>query len=1061
MAADIEVSLLGPLEVRTGDRTVPVVGVKLQALLGLLALAVPHGVSDDRLLEELWGDEPPAKPANALQALVSHLRRVLGRDTVVRRGNGYALLLEPQSVDALVLEQLVQDGLRRASSGDRAGAATSFRRAVDLVRGPPFDELADRWFARDAVARLEQLVVTAHEGIVDGLLASGRHAEALPALSELVADHPARERFRAQLIVALYRSGRQVDALHAYRDARRYLLDELGLDPGPELRQLERAVLSHDPALAAPIDLPSPVGRRDELPAPLTSFVGRTDDLTALDDAVARSRLVTLVGPGGVGKTRLALELARRLADGQEVWYVELAPLTADGGHLADAVAAGVGAPDRTGVSVPPLDRVVERLAQRPALLVLDNCEHVLDDTAMVALRLLRACPGLRVLATSREPIGVEGERQLPLRPLPVDDAVTLFVARARDAHPLFEGDEEALTRLVEHLDGLPLAIELAAARAKTLPVPEIVERLGDRFGLLRRTTRGGTARHDGLEAAIDWSYDLLFADEQRTFERLAVLPAGATAAAVERLCGADGLELASRLVDRSLLVADTSGRGVRFIMLESLRAYGSARLRDAGRLDEVRSQLTAWCIELAEAAEVASRGPDELAWLDLLDAEHDNIRAALAHAVEHDPGAALRLTAALIRPWWFRGRRQDIRQWADTVLAVAGAQHPVLRAKVLSHAGLMAEPRHTGDGSPGTELKDELAAAERDQREAIELQRRHGDARDVAYAELLLLATLTRQASLGETLRPGEAAALVASATATFDTCGDDYGSAVIRTTDAILAISEGDLERATARAEVAAPIVRRLGERFAAGRLEYVLGMLDDLAGNPRSAYRHLEQGLRLMSELGLHQAVTAQARLLAPLAERSGETSLAAQWRAFVADGDAVWTHYDGTVMAAARNHAGVAARHAGDLEDAAQAHRSALDWYADAGLHGGIAVSETCLGMVAVARGDAGAAIDHRARALEAVQLDDDPAALATTLVGAAAAVAGTTPAHAARLLGAAERVRGSGDYAPTEIERDVAAVTAALRKRIGDASFAVETDAGQHLDRRAAIVLAAG
>ena len=367
MAADIEVSLLGPLEVRTGDQTAAIAGVKLQSLLGLLALAVPHGVTDDRLIDELWGDDPPANPANALQALVSHLRRLLGRETLVRHGNGYALRVDPQAVDALRLEQLVHDGLAMSAAGDHTAAATSFRAAVDLVRGPPFAELADQWFAREAVARLDELILTAHERLIDSELAMGRHVDVLPSLTDLVARHPARERFRAQLIIALYRCGRQVDALQAYRDARRYLLDELGLDPGPELRQLERSVLAHDPALAAPITLPSAVAARSEIPAPLTSFVGREAELAALGRELAACRLVSLVGPGGVGKTRLAVEVARRVAERDEVWFVELAPLAPEvrqrrgrrrhgrrrarpGGHLDPADAAGTRASRRSGV---------------------------------------------------------------------------------------------------------------------------------------------------------------------------------------------------------------------------------------------------------------------------------------------------------------------------------------------------------------------------------------------------------------------------------------------------------------------------------------------------------------------------------------------------------------------------------------------------------------------------------------------------------------------------------------------------------------------------------------
>jgi hypothetical protein len=625
------------------------------------------------------------------------------------------------------------------------------------------------------------------------------------------------------------------------------------------------------------------------------------------------------------------------------------------------------------------------------------------------------------------------------VQPLPADDAVALFVARARDAQPLFDGGGD-LAPLLIHLDGLPLAIELAAARTKSLPVPEIVARLDDRFRLLRRTTRGGPSRHDGLEAAIDWSYELLFADEQDAFQRLAVFSGGATSDAVERLCGPDGLDLASRLVDRSLLVADTSGSTVRFTMLESLRAYGCDRLRRDGRLDAVRDEHLAWCIELAARASVEARGAAQLPWLDRLDAEHDNIRAALAHGVANDPESALRLTGDLILPWWFRGRRQEIRQWAATVLDAAGDRAPLLRAKVLAYAGLMAEPRHRGATSPATELHDELATAERDHREALATYRRLGhDPLDLAYAELLLLATLTRRASMGDALPRGEAAALLASGAAAFDAAGDDYGSSVIRTTDAILAISEGDLPRAAADVEAAAPFVRRLGERFSTARLAYARGMLDDLAGNPRAAYRHVEQGLRLLSELGLHQAVTAQARMLAPLAERCGEPVLAAQWRAFVDDREGVWTHYDGTVMAAAQNHAGIDALHAGELDRAAAALGAARDWYRGAGLHGGVAVAETGLGLVAAAAGDATAAHAHHAAALEAAQLDDDDVGLAVALLGAATAAADRDPARAARLLGAVDAVRNGTHLAPPGIELDATAVADALRTRLGDAA----------------------
>ncbi|MET0324975.1 MAG: BTAD domain-containing putative transcriptional regulator, partial [Ilumatobacteraceae bacterium] len=969
MADAVRVSLLGPLEVRSDHGLQPVAGVKLQSLLSLLALATPQPVSDDRLIEELWGDDQPGHPANALQALASQLRRLLGRDVVARQGAGYVLRLDADLIDASRLERLVREAREAAARGEHGVAGETYRAAVELVRGPPLAELGDAWFARDAVTRLEELVLAAEEGLVDSELTMGRHADVLAHLVELVARHPLRERFRAQLIVALYRSGRQADALQAYRDARAYLLDELGLDPGPELQGLERSVLAHDPALAAPITLTPIAPAGPVVPSPLTSFVGRHVELATLADAVASSRLTSIVGPGGVGKTRLALELVRRLADRGEVWFVELAPVT-QADEVAEAVASGIGAPEQApadGRPAPsPEQRAVGRLGDRDAVVVLDNCEHLASAAATCALVLLAGCPGLRIVTTSREPLGIEGERQVVVGPLGADESAALFVERARAVQPMFTpADDGELVQLCQHLDGLPLAIELAAARAKTLPVPEIADRLRDRFQLLRRTQRAGTSRHEGLEAAIDWSYDLLFDEERRTFRRLAVFPGGVTIDAAERVCGPDAFELASRLVDRSLLVADTAGRSTRFTMLESLRAYGLQRLEDTGELAAARSEHLHWFVELAELVNLGSRGPDQLRWLSRLDQEHDNILVALAYAVEHEPEAALQLVGSVIMPWWFRGRRGETRRWIEASLAAGVDAAPELRARVLATGGLLAEPTSPTvlvDGAGGA-IHDELALAEQRQREALGLYLAGDNALDTAFAKLLLLATMLRQATAGEPVDRTEAATLVADATAVFDQLGNDYGSALIRTTDAIMAIAHGEIDHAVVATDAASVYAQRNAERFSLSRISLVRGTIADLRGDARSAYRHVEHGLRLLDELGIHQAVTAQARMLAPLADRCGELELAAQWRVFVNDRGDGWTHYDGTIMASARNHGGLAARAAGDLDHAAEAHRLALEFYAPAGIPSGIAFSRSCLGFLAAERGDTEEAAQH--------------------------------------------------------------------------------------------------
>jgi predicted ATPase len=908
------------------------------------------------------------------------------------------------------------------------------------------------------------LELAAHEGLVDSELATGHHADVVADLVALVARYPMRERFRAQLIIALYRSGRQVDALQTQREARTYLLDELGLDPGIELQALERAVLAHDPALAAPIPLKR-IAAAPGIPTPLTSFVGRHRELTLLEEAVTRSRLTSVVGPGGVGKSRLVLELIRRgLLDCDEVWFVELAPVTPTG--VSDAVAVGVGALERAPLggqpALTPVQRAIERLGRRDVVVILDSCEHVAAAASTCAMALLAACPGLRLVTTSRVSIGIPGEHQIALGPLDLEESAELFVARARAVQPLFttgaETDEE-LIELCRHLDGLPLAIELAAARTKILPVPEIADRLRNRFELLRRTERAGPSRHEGLEAAIDWSYELLFDDERRTFRRLAVFTGGATIEAAECLCGPDALDVASRLVDRSLLVADTSGRTVRFDMLESLRAYGVERLAACGELAATRSDHLQWYIHLVERVDREVRGANQLEWLARLDNEHDNVRAALRHAVEHDPAGALRLVGGVVLPWWFRGRLQETRHWVETSLAAGSDQSPILRARLLAACGLLAEPNKPAVGEEtGNELHFSLITAEARQREAIAIYLAEGSEWDTATARLMLLSTLARRASAGEAIDHDEVDALVNASSTVFDRLGDDHSSAIVRVTDAIAAVVFGDVARAESSIVAAMPFARRSGDRFAASRIEYVLGILDELSYDPKAAYRHIERSLRLLDELGMHQAVTSQARLLAPLAARCGEPELAAQWRAFVSGRGDAWTHYDGTVLASARNHEGLHARAAGDLGRATDAHTAALEWYATAGIPSGVAFTESCLGFLAAGRGDHAESASHHTAALVAATTSPDPAALALALEGRATEL--DDPVARAILLGAAGSLWDATmpSTVPTH-RRDVGAAADEARRAIGAEAFTLAFAEGAALDRRAALTFA--
>ena len=756
-------SLLGPVSVTRDGTRRPVAGTKLQSLLALLALAVPHTVSDDRLLEELWGDEQPAKPANALQALVSTLRRLLGRDAVARQGSGYALQLEPDDVDTIRFEHLVATARDESARSDHAAAAERYRAALALVRGEPLADLVDHWFALDASSRLGELIVTAEEESIDAQLAVGHHAEILPHVLELISRHPLRERLRGQLILALYRTGRQAEALRAYHEARARLRDELGLDPGPELQALERSVLAQDPSLAAPIAVASPVAARAALPMPLTSFLGRQAELAGVRAALASARLVTLVGPGGVGKSRLAVEIARQLSTEREVWMVELAPIV-DALAVAEAVASGLGAPEHSApdgaVAPSPGERAVGRLGERAAVVVLDNCEHVAEAAAQIVLELLRGCTNLRILTTSREPLHIDGEHEIAVAPL--DDAVAadLFVERARAVQPMIGTgtDDEAISSLVRHLDGLPLAIELAAARTKTFPVGEIIEPT-------RRSVRPPARRPSWRPPLATMASRRRSGGATTSSSRTSSGRSGGSpcATAGRRAMPSSGcvatVPSSWRRASSTVRCSPWTPRAPwrRFGMLESLRAYGLARLREEGELDEARADHLAWCIDLATEAAAHVRSAGQLPWLDRLDDEHDNLRAALGFAVASDPEGALRLLGPLITPWWYRGRRLEVVDWADAALAASTHLATPAKAVVLSRCGLVSEPG-LRRGPDGTSLRAQLELAETRQREALAIDEANGDELAAAYDRLMLLNTLARQASIGELVGTGRA---------------------------------------------------------------------------------------------------------------------------------------------------------------------------------------------------------------------------------------------------------------------------------------------------------------
>ncbi|WP_152487076.1 AfsR/SARP family transcriptional regulator, partial [Nocardiopsis halotolerans] len=770
--------VLGELAVWTdGGAPVGVPGAKVRSLLAVLLVYRGEPVTADRLCEELW-DAPPPDPAAALQTTVSRLRRALERGEAGYRGrvesgpSGYRLRVGPEQVDAGRFEALAD----RARGAAPAEAAELLGRALDLWRGPALAGHADAPFARAAVARWEERRLVAVEERARARLELGEDAALVPELDGHVRRHPARERLRAAHMLALYRSGRQSEALESYQGLRTLLAEELGVDPGPEIARLYEDILRQSPALDSPAEdgrgpglgppgspgvtgvtgvtgttmatetvgspgnTPSagewatvPIRPPGNLPAPLTDVVGRDACVPRVRADLERNRLVTLFGPGGVGKTTLALASVAcgdpRFGD---VWFVELAGRepSARAEDVADdiAVAMGVRDEEHTGNRPGPRpcsDRVAESLGPGPVLLVLDNCEHVVAPVSEVVTRLLRCVPGLRVLATSREPLGVPGERLHQVRPLGVprdatsaglagSSAVELFTRRVSASVPGFAVDAdnaEAVASVCRRLDGLPLALELAAARVRSLGVHELAVRLDDRFRVLGSSGAGVHQRQRTLHAVVDWSWQPLSAAERAVLRRLAVQAGTFTLAAAEAVATGPGVPraevagLLARLVDRSLVVAEQDRRGTRYRMLETIRAFARDRLDEAG---EAEPTLYRHALHVAdETVGAASRSETGLPRFEQLDQEMANTRAAAEWAAEHghaDP--ALRITGSLGWYWYLRGRYREGHRLLSLALSAGGGASDGDRATALLwHAALEFAD---GPGPGGTRSAEE-----------------------------------------------------------------------------------------------------------------------------------------------------------------------------------------------------------------------------------------------------------------------------------------------------------------------------------------------------------------
>ncbi|WP_165491695.1 AfsR/SARP family transcriptional regulator [Egibacter rhizosphaerae] len=718
--------VLGPIEVAHDDGGRLRIGSRMQRrLLAVLLVQGGYHVSAERLVDVLWDGAPPPSAPAGLHTYVSRLRRVLGDATVLEYdAQGYRLLAHDDQVDARRFERLVARACTQLEQAP-AEAAAGLAEALALWRGRAYAEVADEDFARPEAVRLEELRLGAIEDAFAARLATG-DTGVVADLDAFARANPLRERPHAQLMTALAQAGRQTEALSVFQRLRGRLADDLGLEPSPSLQQLQADILRQAPSVTPPAT-PARTGEDAEsaqgnLPRPVTSFVGRQHETEAVRRLLDRGRLVTLTGVGGVGKTRLALQAAATVADRYPdgVWWCDLAP--ADAGAVGHTVATVLGVHQQAHRDV--ADSLVAALAGKRLLLVLDNCEHVVEATARLAEHLLRNAPGISLLATGREPLAVDGEQMwlVPPLTLPADrmggedtdaPAARLFWDRATSHWADISGDDAtaaAVADICRQLDGLPLAIELAAALVPALEPAEIARRLGQRFRLLTHGPRADP-RHRSLDAVVEWSYQLLDPAEQRLFDRLGVLVGGFTLATAEGLCADEELSaeriagLLTGLVNRSMVAVDRDAHPARYRLLETLRQYAVQRLAARGEEDVLRERHAVWFVALAERADVEVRGPGEAEAVAVLEAELANLRAAHRWAIEHeDSDLALRLAAALyvFARWRLR---DEVSAWASEAAELAGVcDHrllPLVRGVVahgLSQAGDLTRARELAE---------------------------------------------------------------------------------------------------------------------------------------------------------------------------------------------------------------------------------------------------------------------------------------------------------------------------------------------------------------------------
>jgi predicted ATPase/DNA-binding SARP family transcriptional activator len=1140
----VRIGLLGTLAVHDeAGRPVQVGGHRVRLLLILLALDAGKVIPAYSLIERLWEQEPPANSGNALQSLVSRLRAALrqaglGDQVVESHPAGYRLAVAPGQVDAVAFEALARRGGQALASGDPVTARRLLREALDAWRGPALADAAGVRFASGPAARLEELRARAELDLIEAGLALGESESLIGELRAMIAADPVAERPRGLLLRALYAAGRQAEAVAEYAQARDLLAGELGVDPSPQLEQIYLGVLRQDLPGAAPGPAPGSGPARApgdasaaELPAggdtphrgrpaavrkPLTSFVGRDEDVARVLKMLDEGRLVTLTGPGGAGKTRLALETAARLSRetaarsqrdepgqawaGCQVWFVELTPVT-DPGDVPSAVMNALGIREspviahagagQLGSLADPAQRLVAALTGRHDLLILDNCEHIVAAAAALADQILAGCPDVRVLVTSREPLRIPGESLWPVPPLPVPPAlgpvpgeqapegngagpageggsqvagyaaVRLLADRAAAVRPGFAVNETNagdVARICRALDGMPLAIELAAARLRTLSAAQLAERLDARFELLTGGSRT-VPRHETLRAVVDWSWELLSGPEQVLARRLATFPAGATLAAAEQVCQDGALAAAAvlpavfGLVEKSFLTVAEDDEP-RYQMLETIRAYCAERLAEAGEEDQVRLAFAGYFLRLAEAGDPMLRSAGQQTWMRRLTAEQDNMHAALRWAVDRRHVAlALRFGQALGWFWLLRGQRRESAALAMDILTVTGdavAAEPgpdmvharaicaltvlntnwdinAVRQPLADVETLMARGQAAGAAGHGGRPPHPLVVAgavmlalyqKRDPDEALRLLSAHFDSADPWTRWGARLMHAMSSMALG---RLDDAARECAESLAGFQAIGDRWGVALALVGQAELATLDGDYHQAIAA-------------------LEQAVGLSGELTDWEDTAQIYASLA-RSRSRLGDHRGALADMARAQRAAREQGESDNDL-WISYV-QAELAWLRGDlaeaGRISA--RLDARLAAKDAamiGSFRAQAQNRRALVDIRLGN-------VAEGCAGLSAALR----FAVESQDRQSVAIVVDGVAAAVLATAGGRAGAE------RAAVLLGAAHTIRGAFDHSSL----DAPQARDGAREALGAEAFEAAYQRGRELGYAEALALA--